>query len=120
MSVKRLNHVAIVVNDLRETHEFYSGLLGLERIERPPEVKAGGPGAWYAIGDRQLHVFIRPGVTEASDRHVALEIDDMDALVERLKKAGFMVEDSFSFGEFKRRKFTRDPSGHLIEMMSRE
>ncbi|MBI4832530.1 MAG: VOC family protein [Candidatus Lindowbacteria bacterium] len=83
MSVKRLNHVAIIVDDLQKAHDFYSGLLGLNRIERPPEVKAGGPGAWYAIGDRQLHVFVKPGTAETTDRHIGLEIDDMDELVER-------------------------------------
>ncbi len=120
MSIKALNHVALVVNDLEEASDFYAGLLGLKEIERPPEVKAGGAGAWYKLGDHQLHIMVMASASEMSGRHFAVEIDEMDKLVQRLKAEGFGVEDSFGFEEFKRRKFTRDPFGNRIELMSRE
>ena len=121
MSVKALNHVALVIDDLEKATQFYGGLLGLEEIERPPEVKTGGmAGAWYALGDRQLHLMVMAEISGSSARHFAIEIDGMDALVEQLKTGGFEVEDSFGFGDFKRRKFTRDPSGNRIELMSKD
>lgn len=120
MSVKALNHVALVVDDLGKAKYFYGGLLGLKEQERPPEVKAGMSGMWYALGDRQLHLMVMSDACESSPRHFAIEIDEMDALVERLIREGYEVENSFGFGEFKRRKFTRGPSGNRIELMSRE
>lgn len=119
MSVRALNHVALVVDDLERAKDFYGGILGLEELERPPEVRTSTAGAWYALGDRQLHVMVMPDARESSGRHFAIEINGLDALVERLKRDGYEVEDSFGFGEFSRRTFTRDPAGNRIELMSR-
>ncbi|RJP70320.1 MAG: glyoxalase [Candidatus Abyssobacteria bacterium SURF_17] len=120
MGAKALNHVAIVVDDIEKANQFYGRLLRLRQLERPPEVIAGGPGAWYKLGNRQLHIFVGPGARETSIRHFGLVVEGMDTLVERLRAAGFELEDAFSFGEFKRRKFVRDPFGNLIELMSQE
>ncbi len=120
MGIKAANHVAIIVTDLQKAHEFYGDLMGLREIERPPEVVAGGPGAWYQIDGFQLHLFVGPDPGATSTRHVGVEVDDLDALAEKIKMKGIPLEDAFSFGEFKRRKFTRDPSGNLVELMSRK
>jgi catechol 2,3-dioxygenase-like lactoylglutathione lyase family enzyme len=119
MEVKALNHVALVVDDLDKAKEFYGGLLELEELDRPPEVKGGVAGAWYELGDRQLHLMVMADDAKSSAQHFAIEIDGMDALVKKLNADGFEVEDSFGFGDFNRRKFTRDPSGNRIELMSK-
>ena len=118
MQGKALNHVALVIDDLEKAREFYGDVLGLSEIERPPEVRSV-IGTWYALGDRQLHLMVMEDHPESSSRHFAIEIDGMDELLDRLEAGGFEVEDSFGFLEFKRRKFTRDPSGNRIELMSR-
>lgn len=120
MGVKALNHVAIVVDDLGKAKDFYAGLMELKEIPRPPEVANSISGAWYALGDLQLHVMVSSEPNERSSKHFAIEIDEMDALVEKLKAGGFEVEDSFAVGEFVRRKFARDPFGNRIELMSRD
>ncbi len=119
MKIKTVNHVAVIVTDLQKAHDFYGELLGLRELERPPEVVAGGPGAWYELDGLQLHLFVGPDPGATSTRHIGVEIDDLDALVQKIKARGLPLEDAFSFGEFKRRKFTSDPSGNLVELMSK-
>ena len=47
------NHVGQCVTDLERSKRFYGELLGLHEIERPP---FGFPGAWFSLGDGQLHL----------------------------------------------------------------
>jgi glyoxylase I family protein len=119
MKIRAVNHVAVVVADLKKAHEFYGELLGLRKIERPPEVKAGGPGAWYQLDGLQLHLFVESNPVSTIPRHFGVEIEDFDEIVQKLEAKGVPLEDAYSFGEFKRRKFTRDPSGNLVELMSK-
>lgn len=118
MAVLSLNHVAIIVQNLDAARQFYEDVLGLRPVERPAEVKAGGPGIWYGAGAVQLHLFVDPDARETSIRHVGIEVDDLDDVLERAMAQGITAEDAFPFGRFKRRRFIRDPWGNLLELMS--
>ena len=118
--LRRLNHVALIVDDLEKADAFYSGLLRLPHVERPPEVQASGPGIWYQLGDVKLHLYTAPEPPHKSARHFSIEVDDLDDLIRKARDAGYEVEDVFRFGEFKRRKYIRDPFGNRVELMSRE
>jgi len=48
-----LHHVSLPVSDLERSRTFYREVLGLREIERPP---FDFPGAWFAVGDGQLHL----------------------------------------------------------------
>lgn len=52
-----LHHVTITVTDLNRARRFYAGVLSLEEIERPAFEFAG---AWYRLGDQQLHLIVHP------------------------------------------------------------
>lgn len=52
-----IHHVSLAVRDLEIAKKFYSGLLGMQEIERPP---FRSTGTWYAIGSQQLHLLQHP------------------------------------------------------------
>ena len=50
-----LHHVAVSVSDLARAKGFYGGVLGLEEIARP---RFPFDGAWYRIGNREVHLIV--------------------------------------------------------------
>jgi glyoxylase I family protein len=58
IDVETLHHVSISVTDLTRARHFYGEVLGLLEITRPP---FDFPGAWYQLGDRQLHLLVHAG-----------------------------------------------------------
>ena len=118
-SVVRLQHAAVTVplEGLDEARRFYSDVLGLVEVPRPPEV-AERPGIWYSFGSTELHIQTRRDVPpEKGDRHPAFIVDDIDAWRERFASRGVEVIDQPTI--YGRRRFNvRDPSGNLLELMT--
>jgi len=116
-SIIRLQHAAVTVpaERLEEARSFYSGVLGLREVQRPPELQ-GRPGIWYSFGTTELHIQARPGVAaEKGDRHPALIVDDIDAWRARFREHAVEVLDQPTI--YNRRRFNvRDPFGNLIEL----
>jgi catechol 2,3-dioxygenase-like lactoylglutathione lyase family enzyme len=115
--VIRLQHAALTVpvERLDEARRFYSDVLGLREVPRPPELH-DRPGIWYSFGSTELHIQARENVPyETSDRHPAFVVDDIDAWRERLTQHGVDVSDQPTI--YNRRRFDlRDPFGNRIEM----
>jgi catechol 2,3-dioxygenase-like lactoylglutathione lyase family enzyme len=57
LDIAGIHHVSINVTDLGRARRFYSEVLGLEEIARPA---FDFDGAWYRLGDRQLHLIVHP------------------------------------------------------------
>lgn len=115
----RLHHVSFAIKDLNASKRFFGGVLGLEEIERPG---FNFPGAWYALGDRQLHLIQQDAGGPKSARltradHMALEVRDIDAV----KKA--LVDNAVTYTEGGNshlgmdQVFCQDPDGHVIEFV---
>lgn len=115
----RLHHVNVVVppGGTERVLAFYGEVLGLHRVAKPAEGVAP-TGAWFDVdATTQVHVSEREGERNA-DAHFGLVVDDLAALVERLRAAGAPWTDSPPlFGT--RRGFTRDPVGNKIELLER-
>jgi glyoxylase I family protein len=119
MSVQGIHHVSLIVADTNTALDFYQGLLGLEQLARP---ELGYPGAWLAIGPQQLHLLElpnpdpqkdRPGHV-GRDRHLALAVHDLDALLAKLEAAGLTCMRSRSG---RAAVFCRDPDGNGVELV---
>ena len=115
------SHINILVDDLDAAHAFYIDTLGFEVLPRPDF--GSFLGAWYRVGQIQLHLSV---VGEMPDLkggfpHLAFYIasDVFDATVDSLKSKGVtflgdaMIREDF--GVPVRAIFCKDPSGNSIE-----
>ena len=114
-----LDHTAIVVpsDRLQEARRFYSDVLGLQEASRP-EAELGRPGIWYQLGDVQLHIQCREGdLSERSDRHIAMLVDNVPAVLQHLEANGIEVSGAQTL-RGRERLFCRDPFGNRIEFVA--
>ena len=116
----KLHHVSFAIKDLDASKKFFGGALGLSEIERP---EFNFSGAWYALGDRQLHLILESshaaGERQRLSRadHLALEVRDVEAVKNALSDNGidFQLGSNSSLGMDQ--VFCRDPDGHVIEFV---
>jgi glyoxylase I family protein len=121
MQLRSLHHVSVCVTDLPRARRFYGEVLGLPEIARP---NFDFPGAWYELGDRQVHLIVHTtpralrGTTEIDGRdgHFAFRVDDYDRTIAHLRQQGV------PFWENKRNAtpwaqiYVTDPDGNVIEL----
>lgn len=118
---KELHHVSLTVTNLEKAKDFYSNILCLNEIERP---NFDFPGAWYTIGNQQLHLINLPeSQTIRKDKsissregHFALRVENYYDTLNWLSINNVTVlekPDSVSgFAQI----FCADPDGNLIEL----
>jgi catechol 2,3-dioxygenase-like lactoylglutathione lyase family enzyme len=116
-----LDHVQIAAPPGCEeaARRFFGELVGLEEIEKPEPLRARG-GAWFALGDRQLHIGVEGKFEPARKAHVALRVGavELDDLAQRLAGAAAPVTwDDALPGE--RRFYSEDPWGNRIEFLAK-
>lgn len=111
-------HAAVMVSNVARSIEFYGNILGLERIDRILKY----PGAWYQIGDFQIHLIEDINYRSAGaidlhkstrNPHIALGVRDLDAAKQQLLAANCVVKMSNSG---RAALFTQDPDGNAIEL----
>ena len=95
MDVRVLHHVSLPVGDLERSRRFYREVLGLEEIARPP---FPFPGAWFRLGDRELHLIAGEGAVprgaedaDADPRrlHFAVRVASFWKALEHLRARGY-------------------------------
>ena len=120
IGINSINHISLLVSDKERALRFYCGLLGLQVDDSRPE--SGYPGAWLKVGDGQIHLLElgRPGDGVKAfghggrDRHVALNVSDLNAVMQALDMAGVAYTLSRSG---RSALFFRDPDGNAIELV---
>lgn len=116
-----LHHVAVVVSDLERAKDFYGRILGLEEIPRPAFSFAG---AWYRLGDGQLHLIVHPGAKavrgttqiDGMDAHFALRVDSYEATMAHLEREGVKAVGNPHSITGWAQIFCCDPDGNVIEL----
>jgi glyoxylase I family protein len=93
LDVETLHHVALPVSDLARAKNFYGQVLGLTEIARPD---FPFDGAWYALGDRQLHLIVASDPTfrvgkgvNSRDAHFAIRVRSFRRALEHLESKGY-------------------------------
>jgi len=113
--IKQLAHICIHTTDLDATAHFYGDGLGLERGYE--FIKDGKLFGYYIkLGNNTfIEVFSgEPGV-EGNIRHVAIEVEDIDAVISRLRAHGYEAGNKSFGGDQAWQAWTTDPSGVRIE-----
>ena len=116
-----IHHATFLTRDLTKAREFYEGVLGLQLAMDRPQMSFDG--VWYDIAqNQQIHLMLLPdpaaGVHRPAhcgrDRHVALGVNDLSKLKERLEKAGV----AFTLSQSGRNAlFCRDPDQNALEFV---
>jgi len=119
--IKQLHHASLVASDLTASRAFYEGVL--ELTPNPSRPAFAYDGIWYDIGEQMIHLLVVPnpdaGVERPAhggiDRHTALIVSDLNALVARLEEAGI----TYSLSKSGRPAlFCRDPDGNALEFIA--
>ena len=114
-----LHHVSLAVRDLETARTFYSEVLELQEISRPP---FDSKGVWYAVGSQQLHLLEHPaGDTlrergiDTIDGHFSIWTESYSAVIAWLERKGVEYEarpDSVAgFAQI----FILDPDRNIVE-----
>jgi catechol 2,3-dioxygenase-like lactoylglutathione lyase family enzyme len=116
--------VRYIVDDVVAAIEFYCGQLGFHEDMHPAPAFAmvsqgdlrlvlsapgGGPGGGQAMPDGTMP---KPG----GWNRFSLEVSDLDATVERLRKAGVHFRNDIVVGVGGKQILAEDPSGNPVEL----
>ncbi|MFB9904567.1 VOC family protein [Allokutzneria oryzae] len=88
----RLHHVqiAIPVGAEDECRRFYVDVLGMREVAKPPVLAARG-GLWVGCAEVEIHLGVEEDFRPARKAHPGIQVEDVDALAERLSTAGIAV-----------------------------
>lgn len=119
----KIDHIAIVVDDLQRSTSFYEQVFGLEPITNQtqnPDIR------WYQFADGvELHIIKRSkeGIRVKKDLHLAVAINDLDAFMHMLDQKEIAYESwqgkasqSNARPDGIRQVYLQDPDGYWIEV----
>src|SRR5215470_18490172 len=112
-----LHHVNVTVPKSLEdaAKHFYGVVMGLQEVPKP-ESSRGRGGAWYQLGQMQLHLSIEETVGGPSKRHVCYTVHDLAEAEERFRRAGVEIfPDDLPMPGWER-FYVRDPGGNRLEI----
>jgi catechol 2,3-dioxygenase-like lactoylglutathione lyase family enzyme len=112
----RIDHVNVVAptGAIPEVEAFWCEVFGLRAI--PRHGRSPRPGAWLDAGAFQIHLSERDGPIHP-DQHVAIVVDDYDAVKAAATARGAGWEDAEPVVG-SARGFVHDPAGNRIEVMA--
>jgi lactoylglutathione lyase len=113
-----INHVSVHADDLDESVAFYEQVFGMQRIPTPT---FAFPVQWLRLGHQQLHLFVRAEAQAPRFHHVALNVDDFEAVYWRARQQRLHDESAFLSGMYELpdgsvQMYLRDPADNLIEI----
>ncbi|MEU0447231.1 VOC family protein [Streptomyces tendae] len=94
---------------------FYTGVLGMTEIPKPPVLAARG-GCWFQAGTAQLHLGVENGFRPARKAHPGLRVTGIDAYAARLEAHGTPVTWNDDLPGH-RRFHCADPVGNRLEFL---
>ncbi len=125
MRVKKLLHTRMRVSDMDQTINFYTGVLGLEVMERKTSPR-GSHLAFLKVPNSEelieLCSFPPSGPVKVQEDlvHLAFEVDNLDQTIETLNAQGIKITDgptrSSSGSRF---IFIDAPDGYEVELIER-
>jgi glyoxylase I family protein len=118
--IKSIAHASFLVEDVEASLAFYCGVLQIKQNMTRPNFPFDG--AWLDLGEsgQQLHLMKLPNPDPkdgrpdhgGKDKHIALVVEDIAALEQRLEAANIPLSKSKSG---RPAFFCRDPDGNALE-----
>ena len=122
----RLEHANLTVRDIEGMIRFLQTAF--------PEFKVRGEGKssdgsrWMHVGTQETYIALSPAKTEPDKRwapyrgvpginHLAYEVDDIEALCERMKSAGYRDSTPSTAHPYRKRRYFYDPEGNDWEFV---
>lgn len=115
-----ITHIAINVEDMAKSVEFYCGVLGFKEAF---ELKDNNGNPWIKYikaGENQfIELFYNgTGFVKGSIAHLCFAVDDINSIADTLKKAGAPLTSGPNQGRDRNWQcWSRDPDGIPIEFM---
>jgi catechol 2,3-dioxygenase-like lactoylglutathione lyase family enzyme len=112
-----LDHVQLAIPEGEEAtgRRFYSDVLGLGEVPKPPSL-AGRGGAWFASGGVELHLGVERDFQPARKAHPAIRVAGLSELASRCEAAGYPVEFDTALPGIAR-FYVLDPFGNRLEFL---
>ena len=124
--IKRINHIAILVDDLESTLQFWQEALGLDLTEIEEVPGEGAKIAFLPTGDSEIEL-VKPTTDDSGlahylekrgpgMHHICLEVDDIDGMLARLKQRGIQLinEEAKTGADGRRYAFIHPKSAHGV------
>ena len=117
MIIKELNHVAIAVENVGRSVEFYRNVLQLPQLPRPD---CDFDGAWFRLGGYQeLHIIegrTKPVTNDRRGAHFALSVDSIHEFQSQLDLHKVSYHPPKERPDGVVQLFLIDPDGYFIEL----
>jgi lactoylglutathione lyase len=121
--IVKLEHIGILAKNMDESVRFYSEILGMNLVERVwlnEQVELaflsfpGQESVQVELVGRDPSAVAEEGIVN----HLALTVDDIDAVISKLKQHGYDISDEYPRTILDGRKiaFFKGPSGEKLEL----
>jgi catechol 2,3-dioxygenase-like lactoylglutathione lyase family enzyme len=113
----RLHHIQVSIPAGKEdvARAFYSGILGMTEIAKPPVLAQRG-GVWFLTNAVELHLRAEQDFRPAQKTHPAFVVDHLDSLAARLTAYGAIPQWDEDFPGY-RRFYADDSFGNRLEFL---
>jgi lactoylglutathione lyase len=122
--IKRITHVAYVVENLETSIDFYSNILGFEKLFTMQDDQGKPKLVYLKVAENQfIELFPASNLKEGNKSeigyaHLCLEVDDIDQIASKMEKKGVTLDvkpQQGNDGNFQ--CWIQDPDGNKIEFM---
>jgi len=96
---------------------FYSGLLGIPEVPKPP-LQARRGGVWFETETVRIHLGVEQDFRPAKKAHPGLLVDDLRSLSKRLAGAGYEVVSGEPLEAYEH-LYVNDRFGNRLELLHR-
>jgi catechol 2,3-dioxygenase-like lactoylglutathione lyase family enzyme len=112
-----LHHVQLAMPEGGEelARTFYSGILSLQEVEKPAQLRMRG-GAWFESGYVRVHLGVEKPFTAAQKAHPAFRVSSLEDTILLLVAQGIEIRRDIDLPDMKR-VYVSDPFGNRIELL---